>query len=199
MRSPFSLALGGCWLLFAFAGCSARDRTAAAVSDEQWQQLCVGLCTKSSECSDAGSMSGCSDDCAEAGQAAETFATGCNQNQLVSDESACLEQACATYGSCIESAVAGAGCATGAGGERDAAASTSGDGGVSCALCDQAGICCSAVALLVGAADGGDAGNDCAQFTTAACNAAGARSGAFADNCELQLVVGQDYGVAACN
>jgi hypothetical protein len=205
MGNQSSLTPGLCLLLFAFAGCASKAATASQVSGAQWQQLCLDICTKASECSAAGATGGeagaindCNADCAAAGQVgAGAFAAGCEQSQLVSEEGTCLEEACATYGSCIQSAVASTGCAGGSGGDA-ASISTNGDSGVSCALCDQAGTCCAAVALLVGVADASDAGNDCAQFTTAACNAAGVQSGAFADNCEEQLIVGQDYGIAAC-
>lgn len=175
-------------LSLAIAGCGSNASTPTQESSAQLVQLCASICSKSAQCSDAGpAASACNAACADA--SAADFGPGCNVNQLVSTEDACLADSCSTFASCIETAAATAACATSGEG------STSAEAGASCALCDQAGTCCAALQSLFGATDAGS----CAAFTTAACNDAGPQSPGFADECQLQLTVGQDYGVAACN
>lgn len=174
--------------LFAVVGWSCSPSSRGPTASDQLQQLCVDICTKAGACGDAGaSASACGAECAEIDAQASPFAPGCNVNQLVSAENACLQDSCSTYASCIEDAAASAAC-------EPSNPSMPADGGASCSLCDQAQTCCTSVEALF---DAGDA-SDCAGFTTAACNGAGAMSSTFADQCQLQLTVGQDYGIAAC-
>jgi len=189
MRTGHFLTRGSVLALtLAIAGCSSGAATPTQAASGQLVQLCAGICSKSAQCSDAGAAAGaCDAECSDASVA--VFGPGCNVNQLVSMENACLVESCSTFVSCIETAAASSACTT------SGAGSTSADAGASCVLCDQAGTCCAELQTLFGATDA----SSCAAFTTAACDDAGPQSPGFADQCELQLTVGQDYGIAACN
>lgn len=192
--------IGGSLLaLLPALGCGSGASNGQTTSDPL-QRLCVSICTVAYQCADAGKLtSTCSVDCADASlQSADGGPppSGCNVNQFVSAETACLQTSCSTFGACIGQATTSSGCATSGSTSSGSISdgSTSGSSTSGCALCDQAGSCCSALAAEVGPSDAGD----CSAFTTTGCNGSNDPSG-FASNCQQELTIGQDFSLAACS
>lgn len=211
MRHRSSLLRRSFFGVLALTACSSgggSGQTSASTA-QQAQQLCVSACNKAAQCDDAGASaaSGCSNGCSTA-LSSSTIPTSCNFNAYMSAANACLQQSCSPtsgsiepqYIACLVQAEQADDCSlisvsssTSTGASSSSSIPT--DGGASCALCDKAGACCSALQTTFGTDDAGD----CAEFTAAMCNSRGASSSAFATDCQAELSAGQELGVAACN
>jgi hypothetical protein len=194
-RGPLSGLLMAVATMFLSQSCSSSSGGASQISS-----LCDQGCAKAAACSaDSGvpiTTASCKSSCLAS--ATNDGGTCSNQSAIVAAAQACLAMSdCTAYITCVATTIppcnggstgGGQGGSTGGGQGGSAGGQGGSTGSATCAICDKAGACCTAL--------GG--GTQCASLSTAMCNSAGTSQSTVIMACQQTLTAGAQLNTAAC-